>query len=235
MDELAEILIVEDDATIRTILEMALLGAGFRRVRTAARGDEGLAEAKRLKPDLVLLDVMLPGLDGFSVCSRLRELPALAATRIILLTARTQTDDIVRGLSCGADDYVTKPFDRAVLLARIRAVLRRGPLTAPSAGFDGLVIDEENRAATLNGAALRLAPGELRILALLVSNRGRVLTRARILDAVQADVGKEVSERTIDVQVANLRRKLGAWADHVETIRGVGYRVAAPAGTAPSG
>lgn len=225
MDELSEILIVEDDATIRTILEMALLGAGFRHVRSVARGDEALAALRRRAADLVLLDVMLPGMDGFAVCSRIRDTPALAATRVVMLTARTQNEDIVRGLSCGADDYVTKPFDRAVLLARVRAVLRRGLPTAPPSGFDGLCVDGENRTATLDGAALKLAPGELRILALLVANRGRVLPRARILDAVQADDGREVSERTIDVQVANLRRKLGGWADHIETIRGVGYRV----------
>lgn len=227
MDALAGILIVEDDATIRTVLEMALLGAGFRRVRSVARGDEALAEIKRTKPDLVLLDVMLPGLDGFSVCSRIRETPALASVRVIMLTARTQNEDIVRGLTCGADDYVTKPFDRTVLLARVRAVLRRGSITTPEAGFDGLCVDADNRTATLDGADLRLAPGELRILALLVANRGRVLPRARILDAVLGDENKEVSERTIDVQVANLRRKLGDWAERIETIRGIGYRVRA--------
>ena len=124
MDELAKILIVEDDATIRTILEMALLGAGFKEVKSSARGDDGLSEARRMQPDLVLLDVMLPGLDGFTVARRIRETPELAGTRIIMLTARTETSDIVRGLECGADDYVTKPFDRLVLLARVRAVLR---------------------------------------------------------------------------------------------------------------
>jgi two-component system phosphate regulon response regulator PhoB len=225
MDELSEILIVEDDATIRTILEMALLGAGYRHVRSVARGDEALPALRRRAADLVLLDVMLPGMDGFAVCSRIRETPALAATRVVMLTARTQNEDIVRGLSCGADDYVTKPFDRAVLLARVRAVLRRGLPTAPPAGFDGLCVDAENRTASLGGTPLKLAPGELRILALLVANRGRVLPRQRILDAVGTDDGRDVSERTIDVQVANLRRKLGAWADHIETIRGVGYRV----------
>ena len=107
MNDIAKILIVEDDATIRTILEMALLGAGFRHVSSVSRGDEGLAEVRRTRPDLVLLDIMLPGLDGFQVCSRIREDAALAATRVIMLTARTQSEDIVRGLNSGADDYVT--------------------------------------------------------------------------------------------------------------------------------
>lgn len=214
MDELAKILIVEDDSTIRTILEMALLGAGFKDVAKAARGDDGLDEARRIKPDLVLLDLMLPGLDGFTVASRIRETPELAATRIIMLTARTQSEDIVRGLECGADDYVTKPFDRRVLLARIRAVLRRGLPETEGVEFDGLRIDEANRVATLHGKALDLTPGEFKLLVRLVSRRGRVFVRP-------------ADERTVDVQVANLRRKLGRWGEHIETIRGVGYRVQA--------
>ncbi len=224
MEALAQIVIVEDDATIRTILGMALAGAGFRHVRSVARGDDGLDEIRRRRPDLVLLDVMLPGLDGFTIARRIRETPELSGTRILMLTARTQSEDIVQGLESGADDYVTKPFDRAVLLARVRALLRRGGTSAPAEAFDGLVVDEAAHVATLNGEALRLAPGEFKILVLLVANRGRVLARGRILDAVLAD-DKAVTERTVDVQIANLRRKLGAWSDHVETIRGVGYRV----------
>ena len=212
MDELSKILIVEDDATIRTLLEMALLGAGFKEVRSSARGDAGLDEAKRMKPDLVLLDLMLPGLDGFTVAKRIRETPELAVTRIIMLTARTQSEDIVRGLECGADDYVTKPFDRLVLLARVRAVLRRGLPVTEGIDFDGLKIDETNVVATLKGKPLNLTPGEFKLLVRLVAHRGRVFARP-------------ADERTVDVQVANLRKKLGKWGDHIETIRGVGYRV----------
>ena len=128
MNELASIVVVEDDAVIRAVLEMALAAEGFTKVVGCARGDEGLTAIRRRKPDLVLLDVMLPGVDGFAICRRIRETPALSGTRIVMLTARTQSEDIVRGLECGADDYVTKPFDRKVLIARIRAVLRRGTL-----------------------------------------------------------------------------------------------------------
>jgi len=212
MDETAKILIIEDDATIRTILEMALLGAGFKEVKSSARGDDGLAEAKHLKPDLILLDLMLPGLDGFTIAKRIRETPELAATRIIMLTARTQNEDIVRGLECGADDYVTKPFDRLVLLARVRAVLRRGLPVTEGVDFDGLKIDETNVIAMFRGKPLDLTPGEFKLLVRLVAHRGRVFARP-------------ADERTIDVQVANLRKKLGKWSDHIETIRGVGYRV----------
>ena len=212
MDELAKILIVEDDATIRTLLEMALLGAGFKDVKSAARGDDGLSEAKREKPDLVLLDLMLPGLDGFTVAKRIRETPELSGTRIIMLTARTQNEDIVRGLESGADDYVTKPFDRLVLLARVRAVLRRGLPVTEGVDFDGLRIDETNVVATLRGKPLELTAGEFKLLARLVAHRGRVFARP-------------ADERTIDVQVASIRKKLGTWSEHIETIRGVGYRV----------
>ena len=212
MGELAKIRIVEDDATIRALLEMALLGAGYSDVASSARGDEGLEMIRREKPDLVLLDVMLPGLDGFSIARRVRESPALAATRIVMLTARTASEDIVRGLDAGADDYVTKPFDRKVLLARVKAVLRRGLPVTEGVDFDGLRIDEPSRVATLRGKALDLTPGEFALLVRLVAHRGRVFVRPP-------------DERTVDVQVAKLRQKLGKWADHIETVRGVGYRI----------
>ena len=212
MDDGAKILVVEDDSTIRTILGMALDGAGFKSVSMAGRGDDGLDVARREKPDLVLLDLMLPGLDGFTVAKRIRETPGLSGTRIIMLTARTQSDDIVRGLECGADDYVTKPFDRKVLLARVRAVLRRGLPVTEGIDFDGLTLDEPNRVAKLRGKALDLTAGEFKLLVRLVAHRGRIFARP-------------ADERTVDVQVANLRRKLGRWGAHIETVRGVGYRV----------
>ena len=212
MGELAKIRIVEDDATIRALLEMALLGAGYSDVASSARGDEGLEMIRREKPDLVLLDVMLPGLDGFSIARRVRESSELVATRIVMLTARTAPEDIVRGLDSGADDYVTKPFDRKVLLARVKAVLRRGLPVTEGVDFDGLRIDEPSRVATLRGKALDLTPGEFALLVRLVAHRGRVFVRPP-------------DERTVDVQVAKLRQKLGKWADHIETVRGVGYRI----------
>ena len=212
MGELAKIRIVEDDATIRALLEMALLGAGYSDVASSARGDEGLEMIRREKPDLVLLDVMLPGLDGFSIARRVRESSELAATRIVMLTARTAPEGIVRGLDSGADDYVTKPFDRKVLLARVKAVLRRGLPVTEGVDFDGLRLDEPSRVATLRGKALDLTPGEFALLVRLVAHRGRVFVRPP-------------DERTVDVQVAKLRQKLGKWADHIETVRGVGYRI----------
>ena len=212
MGEFAKIRIVEDDATIRALLEMALLGAGYSAVASSPRGDDGLKMVVRDKPDIVLLDVMLPGLDGLSIARRIRETPVLSATRIVMLTARTASEDIVRGLDAGADDYVTKPFDRKVLLARVKAVLRRGLPVTEGMDFDGLKIDENSRVATLRGKALDLTPGEFDLLVRLVAHRGRVFARPP-------------DERTVDVQVAKLRQKLGKWGDHIETVRGVGYRV----------
>ena len=208
----AKIVVVEDDSTIRTLLGMALQGAGYSDVVMAGRGDDGWEAVRREKPDLVLLDVMLPGLDGLSVARRIRETPALAATRVIMITARTEPEDVCRGLEAGADDYVTKPFDRRVLLARVQAVLRRGLPVADGVDFDGLAIDAENRVAKLKGKALDLTAGEFDLLVKLVAHRGRICARSP-------------AERTVDVQVAKLRQKLGDWAHHIETVRGIGYRV----------
>lgn len=191
---------------------MALEGAGYRGVRSFARGDDGLDAIRFEKPDLVLLDVMLPGIDGLGVASRIRANPELAGVKIIMLTARVQPEDIIRGLDAGADDYVTKPFDRKVLLARIRSVLRRGLPVIEGVDFDGLMIDEASKVAKLDGKALELTAGEFSMLVRLVAHRGRVMQRS-------------ADERTVDVQIAKLRQKLGSWAEHIETVRGVGYRV----------
>lgn len=224
MNQLANILIVEDDPTIRTLLQMMLKAAGFTHVKAAARGDDGLEAIRRDRPRLVLLDLMLPGVDGLTVCSRVRSDPELADVRILMLTAKSEDEDIVRGLELGADDYVTKPFSREVLLARINAVLRRNDPMAAGKTLDGLLIDERGGAAILNGTVLTLTRGEFRLLALLASRPGRVYTRAQIIDRIQ-DEEKSVTERTVDVQLVGLRKKLGDWAAHIETIRGVGYRV----------
>ena len=214
MDAQPRIAVVEDDPTIRTLLGMALDGAGYTSVASYDRGDSAAAAIAADPPDLVLLDVMLPGLDGFSVARRIRSAPELAATRIIMITARTQPEDVVCGLEAGADDYVTKPFDRKVLLARVKAVLRRGPPVTEGMDFDGLRINEPARAATLRGKPVDLTPGEFALLVRLVAHRGRVFVRP-------------VDERSVDVQVAKLRQKLGRWGDHIETVRGVGYRIKA--------
>lgn len=212
MNEDAKILIVEDDSTIRTLLGMALDGAGYKNVASVSRGDEAVGEVRRFAPDLVILDLMLPGLDGCSIARIIRSDPDLAMVRIIMLTALSSDEDIVRGLEAGADDYIAKPFERKVMLARVRAVLRRGMPVQDGVDFDGLTVDSVNRRVRLAGKNVDLTAGEYSLLTRLLSYRGRIFPRA-------------ADERTIDVQVVGLRKKLGAWARHIETVRGVGYRV----------
>lgn len=220
-----KIVVIEDDPGIRTILKFALKGAGYPNVHEAERGDEGLELVFREKPALVLLDLMMPGLDGLTVCRRIRETPSVAATPIIMLTAKTSEDDIVRGLELGADDYVTKPFSKTVLLARVRAVLRRPAACIDTANtLDGLLLDETAHAVSIGGKPLDLTRTEFNLLRLLLTHPGRVYTRSQIIDLTQEE-DKAVTDRTVDTQMVGLRRKLGAWAAHIETIRGVGYRM----------
>jgi DNA-binding response OmpR family regulator len=208
---MSRILIIEDEESIAELEKDYLELSGFE-VLIETDGESGRDRALAENFDMFILDLMLPGLDGFTFAQRIRETDGLSATRIIMLTARTQSEDIVRGLEAGADDYVTKPFDRKVLLARVKAVLRRGLPVTEGVDFDGLRIDESSRVATLRGKELDLTPGEFALLVRLVAHRGRVFVRPP-------------DERTVDVQVAKLRQKLGKWADHIETVRGVGYRI----------
>ena len=220
-----KIVIIEDDPGIRTVLRLALKGAGFTDVIAEERGDNGLKIVLRERPALVILDLMLPGMDGLAVCREIRRTPAVAATPIVMLSAKSTEEDIVRGLELGADDYVTKPFSKAVLIARVRAALRRPTSTRGSAiAVSGLVLDEATRSATIGAAPLVLTRSEFDLLKTLVSHPGRVYSRSMILDAIQNE-DKNVTDRTVDTLMVGLRRKLGAWAAHVETIRGVGYRL----------
>ena len=220
-----KIVIIEDDPGIRTVLRLALKGAGFTDVIAEERGDNGLKIVLRERPALVILDLMLPGMDGLAVCREIRRTPAVAATPTVMLSAKSTEEDIVRGLELGADDYVTKPFSKAVLIARVRAALRRPASTRGSAiAVSGLVLDEATRSATIGAAPLVLTRSEFELLKTLVSHPGRVYSRSMILDAIQNE-DKDVTDRTVDTLMVGLRRKLGAWAAHVETIRGGGYRL----------
>lgn len=222
MDKIA---IIEDDAGIRTILRLALKGAGFPEIHEADRGDTGLDLVLRERPALVLLDLMLPGLDGLAVCRRIRETPSVAKTPIVMLTAKTAEDDIVRGLQLGADDYVTKPFSKAVLIERVKAVLRRpADCIDPGKARDGLVLDDASHSVSLDGEPLALTRTEFDVLRLFLSHPGRVYTRTQVIDLTQGG-DRFVTDRTVDTQLVGLRRKLGRWASHIETIRGIGYRL----------
>jgi DNA-binding response OmpR family regulator len=221
------VLVIEDDPDIALSLRLKLERDGGFDVDTAHDGADGLRAAVDRPPDLVLLDVNLPGMDGFEVCRNLRRAKATARTPIIMLTARIGESDRVAGLELGADDYITKPFSPKEALARVRAVLRRSERGAeePEALADGaLRIDVPARRAEVDGRALGLTRKEFDLLVELMRQRGRVLTRERLLETVWGyDYPGET--RTVDVHVRRLRQKLGAGVDaRVETVVGVGYR-----------
>lgn len=220
-----KIVIIEDDAGIRTVLRLALKSAGLGPVCEAERGDEGLALVLRERPALVVLDLMLPGLDGLAVCRVIRQTTEVAATPIIMLTAKASEEDVVRGLELGANDYVTKPFSRAILVARIKAALRSSAHpSGPVHTLGTLVLDHDSRRVSVAGTELALTRSEFELLDFLVAHPGRVYSRPQIITRIQVEE-KEVTDRTVDTLMVGLRRKLGDWAAHIETIRGIGYRL----------
>lgn len=221
------VLVVEDEEPILEMLRYGLERFGFS-VHCVGSGEEALTAATHERPDLVLLDLMLPGMDGLEVCRRLKRDKETSTIPIVILTARDGEADIVAGLEIGADDYLTKPFSPRVLSARLRAVLRRwdvgepqGERTLIAAG--GITLDIERREVTVAGRRVDLTYTEFEIIWLLAGSPGRVFTRARIVDAVRG-TDAAITERAIDVRLVGLRRKLGAAAARIETVRGVGYR-----------
>ena len=220
------ILIVEDDESIRELLAMTLAASGYGDVVTAADGNEGLSEARACHPDLILLDLMLPYIDGLTICSVLKGDEATRHIPIIMITARNSEADIIKGLDMGANDYVTKPFSRQVLLARIRTQLRgyEEKLEAEEYAYGGLVLNSALHSVTLDGAEIELTAGEFTLLQLFLKHPGRVFTRSQIVAMTKGD-NYPVTERAIDVQLVSLRRKLGALGSSIETVRGVGYRL----------
>jgi two-component system phosphate regulon response regulator PhoB len=222
------ILVVEDETDIQELVRYVLEKEGYP-VRVASDGETALREVRADPPSLILLDLMLPGLDGLEVCRRLRSQPDTAELPIIMLTARGEESDVVAGLNMGADDYITKPFSPRVLLARLQAVIRRrqedgAPTRDDSVLRRGpLALHRGRREVLLEGAALALTWTEFQILALLASRPGWVFTRYQIVDAVRGE-DYAVTERAVDVHMVGLRRKLGEHGTLLETVRGVGYR-----------
>jgi two-component system alkaline phosphatase synthesis response regulator PhoP len=220
------ILIIEDDEDIRELLVYNLEKNGYE-VEAAESGETGLASAGAHKPDLILLDLMLPGMDGLSVCRQLKAGKATHEIPIIIISAKGEEADIITGLELGADDYLAKPFSPNILISRVRAVLRRIGQNLPDEtsvlNVHDLVIDPKKFKATLAGQTLDLTASEFRILFYLASHQGWVFTRYQIMDAIRGE-GYVVTERAIDVQIAGLRKKLGEFSGYIETVRGVGYR-----------
>jgi two-component system phosphate regulon response regulator PhoB len=223
----AKVLVVEDDEALSVLLRYNLEAEGFS-VTVAERGDEAEIAVAEDPPDLIVLDWMLPGLSGLELCRRLRNGRLQRNVPILMLTARTEEADRVRGLTMGADDYVVKPFSVPELMARIRAILRRA---SPERMSDTLVVedvqlDREAHRVTRAGRELRLGPTEFRLLEYLMENPGRVFSRTQLLDGVW---GRDVyvDERTVDVHIGRLRKSInrGKEKDLIRTVRGAGYAI----------
>ena len=221
-----KIVVIEDEPDILEAIQYNLEREGFR-VIAVARGDEGLKTVVREGPDLLLLDLLLPGLDGLEVCRQLKMDPVTQNVPIIMVSAKGEESDIVLGLGVGADDYVTKPFKPKELIARVRAVLRRGTYREDAGSdrvvFGPLVVDATRHEVRLDGSRVTLTPTEFRLLHLLASHPGRVFTRDLLVTRVIGD-GAAVIDRNIDVHVRSIRKKLGSHRHLIDTIRGVGYR-----------
>lgn len=226
-DSKIRILAVEDEEDILALLHFNLMKAGYQ-VEGVSCGEEALQSIAHQHPDLILLDLMLPGIDGLEICRRLRAQEETSKIPIIMLTARGEETDVVCGLELGANDYVTKPFSFKVLLARIQNVLRYRPGAEPETdpekiSFDNLVIHPGRNLVQVAGETVDLTFTEFRVLTALARRPGWVFTRYQIVNAVR---GEEyaVTDRAVDVQIAGLRKKLGLCGHYIETVRGVGYR-----------
>jgi two-component system, OmpR family, alkaline phosphatase synthesis response regulator PhoP len=221
-----KILVVDDEEDILELVRYNLVKEGYQ-VQGVTSGEVALAKVREDRPDLIVLDLMLPGVDGLDVCRRLRSGADTAGVPIVMLTAKTEDADVVTGLELGADDYVTKPFSPRVLLARIRAVLRRRlPETQDAPRIirtEELTINPSRHEVLVQGSPVTLTATEFRILYFLARRPGWVFTRDQIISAVKGD-DYPVTERSVDVQIVGLRKKLGDAGDCVETVRGVGYR-----------
>lgn len=219
------ILIVEDERSILDALVYTLEKDGFQ-VHSASDGQEGLAKAQELLPDLMVLDLMLPLTDGLEVCRQLRANPRTNHIRILMLTAKSAEVDEIVGFSMGADDYVTKPFKIKPLVSRIKALLRRPTAQAKTPEIitcQGVSVDHQNHRVTLNEQELVLTPTEFKLLWTLIRQAGRPFRRNELMDTCRGEDANAL-ERTIDVHVRSLRQKLLDRADLIETVRGVGYR-----------
>ncbi|MFP4030340.1 MAG: response regulator [Desulfococcaceae bacterium] len=220
------ILVVDDEEDILELVRYNLSGEGYE-VVTAITGEEALDLARSVELDLMVLDLMLPGIDGLDVARILKEDSRTRNIPIVMLTAKGEEADVVRGLELGADDYLTKPFSPRILNARVRAVLRRSDPKAEPAGAlirtGDLTIDPGRRKVVVQGRDVELSYTEFQILLFLSKRPGWVFTRSQIVDAVRGD-NYPVTDRSVDVQIVGLRKKLGARGAYIETVRGVGYR-----------
>lgn len=226
------VLVVEDEADIQQLVSYNLIRAGFH-VTCADNGEEAMERLRAEDIDCVLLDLMLPGMSGIDVCTAIRKVESSSdmSLPIIMLTAKGEEEDVVAGLECGADDYITKPFSPKVLVARIKAVVKRvvsNQLESTEArggivAIDGLEIDKRRHEVKLDGVEILLTTTEFSILILLAGKPGWVFTRQQIIDSVRG-YDFLITPRAIDVQIFGLRKKMGSYGANIETVRGIGYR-----------
>ena len=223
----SHILVVDDEPDLLELVHYTLTRAGYQ-VCCVKSGEEALTQVETRPPDLIVLDLMLPGMDGLEICQRLKRTSQTAAIPIVMLTARSAEADVVTGLELGADDYLTKPFSPRVLSARVKAVLRRQQMAdereAEIVMRGDLVIHPGHHEVRVQNQPIPLTPTEFRILQLIAQRPGWVFSRYQIVDGARGD-DAGVTERSVDVHIAALRRKLGVHADIIETVRGVGYRL----------
>ena len=224
------VLVVDDEPDITALVAYHLAKAGYR-VSTAANGSDALHAAREERPDVIVLDLMLPGASGYEVLQELRRMEETRQVGVILLTSRRDEADRIRGLSLGADDYLVKPFSPAELALRVAALLRRLSAPAVEGGSTltagGITIDRSAHRVTLHGEELPLTATEYRLLLTLVERRGRVQSRPQLLETVW-EAQPDIQTRTVDMHVQRLRTKLGSEGDMIETVRGFGYRFAGP-------
>ncbi len=222
-----KILLIEDEQDIVELVTYNLNREGYD-VLSSRSGEDGLKKARTVKPDLILLDIMLPGINGLDICRALKGDDKTNHIPIIMLTARNEDIDVVTGLEVGADDYVTKPFSPRILTARIRAMFRRSENGEKKATalvtFGKMTIDQGRHLVTINGKPVQLTLTEFQLLLVLVNRRGWVFDRSQLIDELR-DGHQVITDRAIDVQIANLRKKLGEYGQYIETVRGIGYRI----------
>ncbi|MDC7225752.1 MAG: response regulator [Spirochaetales bacterium] len=222
-----KILVIEDEHDIRELISYNLESEGYDIIK-ASSGNEGIEKVQKNVPDLILLDIMLPDIDGLEVCRKLKREDATKDIPIIMLTAKSEDSDIISGLELGAEDYITKPFSPRVLIARLRAVLRRNTDANEAEStvltVHEIQIDAKKHEVLVEGENINLSATEFAILSHLATNPGWVFSRNQIIDAVRGQ-NYPVTERSVDVQILGIRKKLGSQGRYIETVRGVGYRI----------
>jgi len=225
MTQKKRILLIEDEEDIAAIIKLQAELSGYK-LHVEVDGINGYRAIEREKPDLVILDIMLPGENGLDICRKMKGHPDLKNIPVIILSAKGEELDVVLGLELGADDYVSKPFSPKILFSRIKAIFRRGKepeKTAKTVKFSDFVLEIDRYILRRGEKVIPLTLSEFGILRRLISNRGKVLTRNQLLDDINND-DAFIVDRNIDVHIASLRKKLGPTFDWIETVRGVGYR-----------